>query len=94
MHDPSNALAWPNCLRRGRVAPFLQPLTRRDLWVNGQEVASLDLLESFASLRDSSRLAFSRAHNEAMSTDIVLTSNARTGPVVTHEPGSDLRFYL
>lgn len=30
---------------------------------------------------------------EAMPADSLLTSNARAGPVVTHEPGPDLRFY-
>ena len=29
-----------------------------------------------------------------MSADIVLTPNARTGPVETHEPGPGLRFQL
>ena len=31
---------------------------------------------------------------EAMSADVVRTPNARTGPVVTHEPGPDLHFLL
>ena len=30
----------------------------------------------------------------AMPADTVLRPNVRTGPVVTHEPGSDLQFHL
>jgi hypothetical protein len=29
-----------------------------------------------------------------MSADVLLTSNSKAGPVVTHEPGFDLRFYF
>ena len=63
-----------------------------DLWVNGQEVARFDLPQSFASLRGSSHRSPTRDRSEALSADNLLTPNARTGPVVTHEPGSDLRF--
>jgi len=63
-----------------------------DLWVIPPEVAVSVLPRTFARLRDSSRRALCRAHIEVVSADTLLTSDARTGPVVTHEPGPDLRF--
>jgi hypothetical protein len=65
-----------------------------DLWVNGQEVARFYLPLRFASVRRFSRRSPTRDRSEAMSADSLLTPNVRTGRVVTHEPGSDLRFLL
>jgi len=66
-----------------------------DLWVNGQEVPRFD---PSADLHPAWPLFALKpplpAHLEAMSADTLLTRNASTGPVVTHEPGPDLRFYL
>jgi hypothetical protein len=60
-----------------------------DLWVSGKEVPISIFRKpspGFAFLRDEAV----PADLEAMSADAVLTRNAGTGPVVTHEPGSDL----
>lgn len=65
-----------------------------DLWVNGKEVVQLDLLPLLAELRGSSPNDLSGILLEAMSADILLTPDARTEPVVTREPGPDLRFTL
>jgi len=64
------------------------------LWVIGKEVAYLDLPQAFARLRRSSRSGPFSAYLEAMSADTLLTPNARAGPAMTYEPGSDLRFYF
>ena len=63
-----------------------------DLWVIGEEVALIDLPPLLARLRGSSPNGLAGIPLEAMSADILLTPNAGTGPVVTHEPGPDLRF--
>jgi hypothetical protein len=64
-----------------------------DLWVIGQEVARSGFRRpspAFADLREEARLG----PLEAMSADMMRTPNVGAGPVVTHEPGFDLRFSL
>jgi hypothetical protein len=62
-----------------------------DLWVTGKEVVRFTFR---ISLRQSSRAGPLERHLDALSADILLTLNVRGGPVVTHEPGFDLRFSL
>jgi hypothetical protein len=63
-----------------------------DLWVIGKEVGRIDVPPPSAHLRWSSPEDLSGVHSKAVSADMLLTPNAEAGPVVTHEPGSDLRF--
>ncbi len=63
-------------------------MTSGSLVKRSPDPAAVDLRQpslTFAMRPDSDPL-------EAMSADVVRTPNARAGPVVTHEPGSDLHF--
>jgi hypothetical protein len=62
-----------------------------DLWLTGREVAGDRLPHSSARVRGYPQCSPADGSSEAVSADNLLTPNAGTGSVVTHEPGSDLR---
>lgn len=86
------ALRHPHARQHAGCIALLGRHERVDLWVIGREVIEFDLPQTFASRRCSALRTPVQAHLGAMSADILLTPKARTGPVVNHEPGSDLGF--
>ena len=80
---------WPCRLlapRTGHVHTAQPALSQRtvtvssdDLWVNGKEVAEYDLPQTFASLRQPLRRRPLEGHLEAMSADVLLTTQGQ-GP--------------
>ena len=93
---------WPCRLlapRTGHVHTAQPALSQRtvtvssdDLWVNGKEVAGIDLPQTFASLRGASRRRPREGHLAAMSANILLTRQKERAPSRFPGKGPDLRF--
>ena len=65
-----------------------------DLGVAAPENTGIDLSPTLVCVRGSPHEFPEAGHFEALSAEVVLTPHSTAGPVVTHEPGSDLRFHL